>query len=190
MVPYFVLSFIYACVWWGAARIWIPEQTSPLSDSWLYLLWVGPAYQLYFLPLLFGISVTVHPLLGRSLYVTAGLLAIALCFYPFGPFAGRHWGTLVWGFLAYLAGSELEGRLDSLPLPKWPYIERIGEASGTIFLWHLPFVLAPLIILGVSVGESPLVQVATSLFAVLLTTAFLTFAHFKLKAMKLGWLTF
>jgi hypothetical protein len=145
--------------------------------------------QLYFFPLLFGISVVlvvIHKTLHLyGIWAAAVLPAgFGLAFFP-TYFTGFSWGVFLWGISFYAAGYLLfhyrtqksairialfvatvlfiacngyNGIIRCVPL--WLLSEgttlyldqsvllgRLGDASGTIYIYHTPFIIQPLVIL-------------------------------------------
>lgn len=68
------------------------------------------------------------------------------------------------------------------------WLERIGEASGTVFLYHTPFLLTPLLVVCARLQE-PLTQVVAAYVTACVVISLLVGLHFWLKGHKLGWLT-
>lgn len=198
LVPFAILVFVYAVGFELIQRSGIIQMrgTVPVAflDKLTASLWPVDqqqtvAEQLYFLPLLFCISLPIHALVrwgGERAVMGLALAAYVtgLCWYPNSPNTGFFVGVYVWGVFSYGAGYWLQrhpavirnllcaglaaagvamvagpaGVYKLLPLAflaVLPWIEKTpesiltqaGEASGTIYIYHTPFLLQPLLIL-------------------------------------------
>lgn len=196
MVPYVALVVLYALVWQGIqamqlSNVAVRQDASFLGKIYhsIPLIDYDPvAEQLYFLPLLFTISVSVHvfmkfhSLLGPAVigFISLGL---GIILTPLSGNTGFSLGMLLFGIFCYACGVllyywrsvrwkylfvaiisiALVLSLGAGGLPKAfpviimalipfldrvhiPVLEWIGEASGTIYAYHTPFILQPLIL--------------------------------------------
>ncbi len=229
LLPYSALVFAYALAWHviqaaGLSNIGIKQNPSFLGKIYhtIPLLEYEPvAEQLYFLPLLFSISIFVHAavkchssfgpalagsislLLGmvltpnsRNTGFNLGILFFGTCSYAFGflLYLNRHnpWRyALVSGIsitLAFALGTNGFAKFIPLVLMCFipifdkvsiPVFNWIGEASGTIFAYHTPFILQPLILLSAALPSN--LHVAGAIMAALLAVAMCGAMHHGLK---------
>jgi acyltransferase len=195
LVPFVVLTLLYSVLWQLLQATHIPNVGVRVPHDFLgkleTTLWPvnsQVAQQIYFFPLLFGISVVMvlfQKTLGLwgvaiAMFVAAGC---GLAMYP-NSYTGFSWGVFVWGIAFYGAGylmfhyrSEkqalrlalfgvtfvfvmcntdsgiirtiplwLLGEGSTLRLDRMPLLDRIGDASGTIYIYHSPFLILPLVI--------------------------------------------
>jgi acyltransferase len=195
LVPFVVLTFFYSVLWQLLQATHIPNIGLRVPHDFLgkleTTLWPVSsqvAQQIYFFPLLFGISVVMvlcQKTLGLwgvaiAMFISAGF---GLAFYS-DVYTGFSWGVFIWGVSFYGAGylmfhyrSEklalrlalfgitfvfvmcntdngiirviplwLLGEGSTFRLDRMPLLDRIGDASGTIYIYHSPFVILPLVI--------------------------------------------
>jgi acyltransferase len=195
LLPFFALVVFYSCLWQIVQATHIPDLAVKIPTDFvgklLNALWPVDsqvAEQLYFFPLLFGISmvlIVVQKLLRLPGMWAAAIIAFAagLVFFP-DDFTRFKWGAFVWGIGFYAAGYLLfhyrerksairltllavtitliavnggYGILRCVPLwllaegstihfDRIPFFTRLGEASGTIYIYHTPFLMQPLVI--------------------------------------------
>lgn len=232
LLPFVILVFAYAA---GMQLIQATEVIS-LRDSLpptfggklAAMLWPVDstrvvAEQLYFLPLLFLISVVAHAFVSLGKIRPVFLLAIlsfatGIVLFPRSPNLGFSMGVFVWGLFSYLSGYLMhefpatkrvlpvialaavvtaglagpEGLLKMVPLlllAGLPFLQRIqaratiwvGEAAGTIYIYHTPFLLQPLLILFAARMHSWPLQLAVTLVSVELVIALCGWIYHGLK---------
>ena len=195
LVPFFLLVFFYSCIWQFLQALHIPNIAVKIPPAFLdklrTALWPVDsqvAEQLYFFPLLFGISITlviVQKLAGiYGMWIAAVIAGAAgLIYYP-TELTSFTFGVFTWGLSFYAAGYLLyhyrdrttairvalllvtalviacegwQGFIRSVPLwllaegttlriDRVPFLVALGEASGTIYIYHTPFLVRFLII--------------------------------------------
>jgi hypothetical protein len=195
LVPFGGLVFCYAVVWQilqlsGAVPLGgdVPSGFLAKILSSLWPVQQTVADQLYFLPMLFAISLIVHTV--RRLGGPGALVLFACCafvtglaFFAGSPNTGFLPGVFVWGLFSYAGGFLLfrfksrreilfllgcfsvaivlvvgaSGMAKVFPLivlasmrgfrlASWPLLPFLGEASGTVYLYHQPFLLQTMLI--------------------------------------------
>jgi acyltransferase len=205
LIPFFILVFVYSCLWQVVQAFHVGELGKTVPPGFLAKLEqaVWPvdsqvAQQLYFFPLLFGISlvlIVVQKRLGLYGMWTAAVVgfAVGTAFYP-NNFTGFNGGVFLWGIGFYSAGYLLfhhrndvigirmvlfvvtlllmvfngeHGLIRCIPLwllaeghalrfDRLPLLGRLGDASGTIYIYHTPFIIQPLVIAATLLPGAPL----------------------------------
>lgn len=236
LVPFFLLILLYAICFQIIQRMGVVEMRGVMSESFLgkvgASLWpinsqksVGE--QLYFLPLLFCISVLVCALayIGKRravLFLTVVAFLVGICRYSHSLNTGFSLGVFVWGLFSYGAGYLIHyfpstkrnllltfiaaglvflaaGPLGLLKLvaivllillpwlEKFPasLLTKFGEASGTIYIYHTPFIIQPLLILVAARMHSWPLQVATALILSLCTVGLCCGFYYILRTTRL-----
>lgn len=214
LFPFLVIVLVYSALWQAIQSSGISDlgRTLPATLQGKILASVFPGQgqpvgeQLYFMPLLFVICLSVHAILRcfhRAGLYLAGCAAFAagLTFFPMNSNTGYTAGVGIWGAFCYISGFAMckqrhnkwlvafpvaltfiifsaigaPGLSKAVPLlllavarrvPLSPnsLLIRLGEASGTIYAYHSPFVLYPLLIL-VSRLPDPKLQFAGSILS-------------------------
>ncbi|HEY0946786.1 MAG TPA: acyltransferase [Opitutaceae bacterium] len=235
LVPYFALVMLYSAAWEVVEALAVCDLRVSRPESFrgkiAVALWpMGPeiAGQLYFLPLLFGISTVLHAALraaGVRGVVVLAMLAFAtgVAFFPHTAGTGMNPGVFVWGVFSYAAGYLLflyrnprqrtRGLLvcaallliwigpaallklvpialvtfaGALRLEVWTPLHRIGDASGTIFAYHSPFLQGTLLITA-SLLPGVTLQVVGALTATAVTILVCCGLHSWLRNTSLRW---
>jgi hypothetical protein len=195
LLPFVVLVVFYSCIWQALQAFHFPNVGVRIPKDFLGKLEQGlwpldsmVAQQLYFFPLLFGISIVLvvtQKSLGLFGMWAAAVLAAgySLVFYP-TYFTGFYGAVFLWGISFYAAGYLLfhyrdrkkairvlllfltllfyavDGYLGLIRvIPLWllsegpamgldrsSFLAWLGEASGTIYIYHTPFIVLPLVI--------------------------------------------
>ncbi len=195
LVPFVLLVFFYSCVWQLLQTLHIPNIATkiPLDflgklESALWPVNSQVAEQLYFFPLLFGVSillVIVQKLLGiYGMWAAAIIPAVpGMIYYP-TELTGFLWGVFLWSISFYACGYLLFHYRDRktairltlliytgalvavddwlglvISVPLWllaegatlrldrvPLLVKLGEASGTIYIYHTPFLVRFLVL--------------------------------------------
>jgi hypothetical protein len=233
VLPFVALVLAYAGIWQLIQRSGLMQLQGRLPsgflDKVLFSLWPiedrSVAEQLYFLPLLFLLSLGVHALwraagrAGVAVGCGAALLA-GIALYPHAHTTGFNLGVAVWGLFAYAAGFLLQQRppargawlfgvafaialgallgRDALPralpivllcaakpLPgrNLGWLGAVGEASGTVFAYHTPFLLQPLVIVMTRLPDWR-AQLLGVLLAAAIAIALTTALHHSLKGTR------
>jgi acyltransferase len=214
LVPYILLFIVYAVIWQVVQALHISGIGARVPEGFIAKLKTGlwpvdnqVAQQLYYLPLLFGVSLVV--VMNQHLLGMAGMWVISIVTFGIGlalfpaELTGFSLGVFLWAICFYTAGYLLfqyrekrtqirvilliatvllvvfsgyhglsrsvplwlitEGyglRIDRLPiLPAW------GDASGTIYIYHTPFIIQPLAI-AITFLHGAILQFAAALVAV------------------------
>ena len=213
IVPFLVLALFYSCVWQILQSLHLSNIGAKVPPTFLGkledVLWPIDSYvaqQLYFFPLLFGVSVllvVVHLGLGlNGMWVVAWISGvIGLAYFP-RSFTGFSCGVFLWSTCYYAGGyllfhyrankqairvvliaftvvailfSGACGIIRCVPLwlftegptiglDRVPLLGRLGDASGTIYIYHTPFLIMPLAI-AASYLPGPVSQFAGLLLA-------------------------
>jgi hypothetical protein len=195
LLPFVLLVLFYSCMWqviqafhFPNVGVRIPKDFLGKLEQGLWPIDSAVAQQLYFFPLLFGISIVLvvtQKSLGLFGMWAAAVLAAgySLVFYP-TYFTGFYWPVFLWGISFYSAGYLLfyyrdrkrairvvllaltlvfyaaDGYLGLIRIiPLWllsegpalgldrsSFLAWLGEASGTIYIYHTPFIVLPLVI--------------------------------------------
>lgn len=183
LVPFVVLTMVYGSIWHWCGH----------GASWLEAVLILPAYQLYFLPLVWFIGVAVHcllcagDLLGVKIFGWTALFC-AMRFFWGGPISGPFIAVIPWGAAAYCLGVVIQSKIFRLRLPSWPWLESLGEASGTIFLYHRPYLLGVLAIINAQIMKTPVTQLAGAVICLTITAMLLTWLHLRLRDTRLRWI--
>lgn len=236
LVPFVILVVVYAAGFEIVQRTGAMSMRGTLPESFIgkvmASLWPVDqqrtvAEQLYFLPLLFLISLPVHALAhwGKAravLFLGLASYVAALFFYPQSPNTGFSLGVFMWGLFSYCIGYWMHGAPSTsrnlilsvlgaaclfvvagpvglykmVPiafLAVLPWIEKtreswlshVGEASGTIYIYHTPFLIQPLLIIAATRIHSWPGQVAAALGLSFLVIAFCTALHLGLRQTRL-----
>lgn len=234
IVPYFLLVFLYALVWQILQVFNFSGVGVRLADSFSGKIYcsLSPvcyepvAEQLYFLPMLFVISIFARlftSVLGR-VQGTALLLffslILALGLTPDSKNTGLSTGFFLFGLYCYTSGFLLRAwRKDRRCVPcvlfgvalvlwlaesgslskvvpvlvvmtiNWfeklriVGLNLVGEAAGTIYAYHTPFLLQPMVIF---VSKSPVeFQLIGAIFSAITAVVILTTVHHQLKKTRL-----
>jgi acyltransferase len=235
LVPFVLIVCAYAAIWRLIQRAGVMPLNGHLPESFLGMLaaslWPvadrAVAEQLYFLPLLFLLSLAAQALLcsaGRWAVAVAcaGALIAGTLVFPHASTTGFNPSVAVWGGFAYGAGFLLFEQRErrslpwlglgfgialgavlgwdgvaravpvvllcaahALPWPRLAWADRVGEASGTIFAYHTPFLLQPLMIAVAKLPGWPM-QLVAVLLAAATVIGMLTRVHHELKDTRLG----
>lgn len=230
IVPYVFLVFFYSLIWQFLQVFGLSGVGVRLSDSlWgkihcsINLVCYEPvAEQLYFLPVLFVISITARlfsllfgPVRGAILLMALSL-SLGLGLTPDSKNTGLNIGFFLFGLYCYSSGfllyawrkdwrcvpyvilsvlavlslSESESVSKVVPvlvIMSIFWLEKlgvsgltlVGEASGTIYAYHTPFVLQPMVI---AVSRMPVeFQYAGALCSALAVVLLLSVAHHLVK---------
>ncbi|MFT3780949.1 MAG: acyltransferase [Nibricoccus sp.] len=243
LIPYAIISLVYAIVYSLLIRAGLLNDALGEPAAWYKLWWGsltlngGVGEQLYFLPLLFVVSMAALLPLTLVRYTPGPLLFMAaiLVAAPFlrpdllAQIPGHMvwpWDRFVAGVGLYLVGFLLQvqptwrlrlfsvtvvlvaaaafaGRTTAahflfsvvifagllLSKPRARPLELTGDASGTIFLYHTPFFLQPLLVL-IATKTPASWHVLLAMVALLGTVAFFTIAHHILLRTRLRRLAF
>lgn len=235
LLPYVALTLLYTAVWQVVQTV-APGVISDRLPAGFWEKVAGAfspqayrpvAEQLYFLPLLFLVSILAHGarlwlgkpalfVLGLLLWiggialgpgtVNTGFTTAVLCFGGGSYLAGfllqdcrsplRRWGAVLsisgatLGILGIAEFSKVVPLLvlAGLPVfafPRWKWLSKLGEASGTVFAYHTPFLLQPLII--VASGLPVAWQFPAAIGAALASVAICAVGHHLLAGTKLRW---
>ena len=115
LVPFVILVFVYSCIWQLVQALHVPSLGETVPPGFLGKLEEGlwpldsrVAQQLYFFPLLFGISVVlvvVQKWFGlRGMWAAVAIGAgVGVDFFP-RAFTGFSWAVFLWGVAFYAAG--------------------------------------------------------------------------------------
>ncbi|HEY5706875.1 MAG TPA: acyltransferase [Terrimicrobiaceae bacterium] len=233
LLPFGALVFCYAVAWQilqtsGAVPLG-GDVPSGFAAKIFFSLWPvheTVADQLYFLPMLFAISLVAHAILrlggpGALGVLACSLFAAGIAFFPKSPNTGFLPGVFVWGLFSY-AGGYLLFRFKSrretlillaccsavivlvvgvagiakvfplivlasmrvLRLASLPLLPVLGEASGTVYLYHQPFLLQTMLI-GVAKLPTWQLQAFAALGAATLAMAICCAMYFALKRTRL-----
>jgi hypothetical protein len=195
LVPFFLLLVFYSCIWQALQAAHIPNIAVKIPPDFLGKLKSGlwpnhsqVAEQLYFFPLLFGISIVL--VIVQRILRLPGIWAAAVIAGAWGlasfpeDFTGFHKGVFIWGIFFYAAGyllfhyrdrktairvallvatavliggSGFDGFIRCIPLwllaegatigiDRVPLLVKLGDASGTIYVYHTPFLVRFLVI--------------------------------------------
>jgi hypothetical protein len=219
LLPFVLLVVFYSCIWqaiqalhFSNIGIKVPKDFLGKLEEGLWPIDSAVAQQLYFFPLLFGISI-VLAMTQKSLglfgtWAAAVLVAgFSLVFFP-TYFTGFSWGVFLWGIsfyatgyllfhyrdrkrairvlllcvtLLFYAGSGSIGLIRVIPLwllseghalglDRSSFLGYLGDASGTIYIYHTPFIILPLAIAATHL-PGPAAQYCGILLATAITLA-------------------
>lgn len=230
LIPYVIFVFVYALIWHIIQVTKVPNVGMRLDGSFLSKIYhtISPyeyepvAEQLYFLPLLFLISIVAHISIKWNRFIgpailSASSLLLGLIIAPGSGNTGLNTGMFLFGLYCYTSsfllythrqhrhrfiyaaiGTFLIIIFLGLPgLPKAipvitmisipvidkiniPSLNWIGEASGTIYAYHTPFIVQPLILIVACLPSS--FHFSGAVFSALLATLICTIIHHTLKA--------
>ena len=213
LIPYIVLILLYSCIWQVVQALHIPNIGAKIPEDFIgkirNALWPVDnevAQQLYYLPLLFAVSVLLA--LIQFCLRLSGLWAASLLTFGAGlryfpaSFTGFSLGVFLWAICFYAAGyllfhyrkertairvillastillvlfSGYLGLVRCVPfwlltegswlkLDQAPVLPALGDASGTIYIYHTPFIIQPLAIAATYL-HGPLAQCVGAIFA-------------------------
>jgi len=232
LVPFGALVVCYAIVWQTLQYIGAVPSGGDVPPGFIEkILWSfwpvqqTVADQLYFLPMLFAISLIVYAVLrfggpGILCVLTLCAFVTGLMFFSSSPNTGFLPGVFVWGLFSYAGGFLLFrfkarrevlflvicvsavtvlvvgasglakvfplimlASMRGLRLASVPLLPLLGEASGTVYLYHQPFLLQGMLI---AVAKLPtwqlqvLAAIAASAFAMAICCAM----YFALKSTR------
>jgi hypothetical protein len=219
IVPYLLLILFYSCIWQVIQAFHIPGVGVHVPRDFLgkleNALWpvdCTVAQQIYFIPLLFAVSVLLALVQAgfglKGMWVAAWLSAVVgLAYFPV-HLTGFSWDVFLGGTFFYAAGYLLfhyrtnraairivllavtavmiifnpeNGLIRCLPLwllseghfirlDQVPLLGPLGDASGTIYIYHTPFIVLPLAIAATYL-PGPVAQFAGVLLAAVLGLA-------------------
>lgn len=225
LVPFVLLVIFYSLIWQLLEVLHVPGIGLKIPPDFigkiLASLWPVKepvAEQLYFLPMLFAVSV-LFVLVQRALglygiaAVTLATFLAGLILFPMA-FTGFYLGVFIWALCFYASGyllyhfharrkqaglvvlasavvliifNGVPGLIHFIPfallcfgtllaLDRIPLLVSTGEASGTIYIYHTPFLIQPLVIVASHLHGAPL-QFVGGITAALLSVG-LCFALF------------
>lgn len=135
--------------------------------SWGVLIWGGACYGCGFLMMLYD---------RFTCFKWIAIFVLASVVLAMG---GQLWPKVVPVFLL--------GCLPILRNLDVPLLSRVGEASGTIYIYHTPFILQPMVI-GVSHFTSTTAQVLGALAAALMAIGICSLIYFGFKDTRFRWM--
>ncbi|OAM91475.1 acyltransferase [Termitidicoccus mucosus] len=244
LIPFVIIALVYSVVYTQLVGTGLLSDALGTSQPW-WKKWFatltcspgGVGEQLYFLPLLFLVTVSaagflavsrnrvewVFPLacvLIATAFLTPGFyellpgrpilpwhrLAECVGIYLLGYTMAARPGWVAWlgGTAAALAaGAWAAGRMDAFHCVFWIVLfsaaliskvrfrplEIIGQASGTIYIYHTPFILQPLLVI-VATQAPRAWQVPLAFLSMAGVIVFLTAAHIFLLKGRLKWAAF